>query len=159
MKAAGRRTNALVEFVDLYPTLADLAGLPVPKVLEGRSLKPLLNNAEQTGKPAAFSQYPRGRRMGYSMRTNRWRYTEWIDRSTGKSTAHELYDHEQDPGETVNVAQEPRHSKLTAQLSKQLRAAVLPKARPSKSTSPAIGFDDCRRYSNLQNGKSNPTAI
>ena len=120
-KAKGRPTKALVEFVDLYPTLVDLAGLTAPKALEGHSFVPLLDDPGRKGKAAAFSQYPRGRRMGYSMRTDRWRYTEWIDRSTGKTTARELYDHKKDSGETVNLDRDTNHAQLIGQLSNQLR--------------------------------------
>jgi arylsulfatase A-like enzyme len=71
MKARGRSTRALVEFVDIYPTLAELAGLPLPAHLEGVSMQPLLDSPSRPWKTAAFSQYPRGQRMGYSMRTHR----------------------------------------------------------------------------------------
>ncbi len=107
MKEAGKRTRALVEFVDIYPTLAELAGLGLPGHLEGRSFKPVLENAERKWKSAAFSQYPRGKVMGYSMRTDRYRFTVWVDRGDhSKVEAVELYDHQVDPQENVNVAGE-----------------------------------------------------
>jgi arylsulfatase A-like enzyme len=99
------RTDALVEFVDMYPTLADLAGLPVPEHCEGTSFAPLLVDPGQPWKRAAFSQYPRGGNvMGYTIRTDRYRYTEWLQRETGEILARELYDHETDPQENVNAA-------------------------------------------------------
>lgn len=106
MKQAGKRTRALVEFVDIYPTLAELAGLPLPAHLEGVSFKPLLDNPERKWKSAAFSQYPRGKIMGYSMRTDRYRLTVWVARDDhAKVETIELYDHQTDPQENTNVAQ------------------------------------------------------
>ncbi|MGQ9731081.1 MAG: sulfatase [Candidatus Zipacnadales bacterium] len=118
----GRGTDALAEFVDIYPTICELAGVSVPDHLEGVSLVPLMDNPDRPWKTATFSQYPRGRnRMGYSMRTDRYRYTEWLE---GGETvlARELYDHEVDPGENVNIAEEPTNRELVEQLSRQLRA-------------------------------------
>ncbi|MFW6155153.1 MAG: sulfatase [Planctomycetota bacterium] len=98
------RSDRLVEFVDMYPTLADLAGLPLPEHLEGTSVAPLLDDPDRPWKPAAFNQYPRaGNIMGYAVRTDRFRYVEWLDRATGAMKAHELYDHYSDPQENVNV--------------------------------------------------------
>jgi iduronate 2-sulfatase len=120
----GKKTDSLAEFVDIYPTLCDLAGLPLPKHLEGVSLKPVLDDATTSVRSAAFSQYPRshnGRKMmGYSMRTDRYRYTEWIDRHNGEVVARELYDHELDPAENVSIAGKPEHEPLLESLSKQL---------------------------------------
>lgn len=107
-----QRTNALVELLDLYPTLADLCGLDAPKNLEGRSLKPILEDPEAEVKSVALTQtprpnYPRGKppkTMGYSIRTPRYRYTEWRDFTTGNVQARELYDHQTDPAETKNLA-------------------------------------------------------
>ena len=170
MKAAGHGTKALVEFVDVYPALCELAGLDLPKHLEGKSFAPLLTDADQKWKAAAFSQFPspalrewaarplspamrgtyfgpviadveatlrqeHGDRysaelfnqhlMGYSLRTDRYRYTAWIDRrnSDSEPLAEELYDHQTDPKETVNVAKAQPHiaRQLIAQLRSQFR--------------------------------------
>jgi arylsulfatase A-like enzyme len=129
-KNAGRKTRALVEFVDIYPSLCEAAGLPLPNHLEGTSMLPLFENPERRWKSAAFSQYPRGRSqasggrpvMGYTMRTDRWRYTEWVDRKTGEAVAVELYDHSNDPGENVNVADRPANRAVVAKLGKMLDA-------------------------------------
>ena len=86
MRAAGQKTDALTEFVDIYPTLCAVAGLPLPKHLEGTSAAPLLDRPALRWKTAAFSQYPRGAVMGRSMRTARWRYTEWREIDGGKET-------------------------------------------------------------------------
>ncbi len=172
MKATGRSSDALVELLDMYPTLCELAGLPVPKHVEGRSFAPVLDDPDRQGKPAAFSQFPcpalrewaamplspemRGtffgplvRRveqrlkaeapgrysedlynnhlMGYSMRTDRCRFTIWIDTRDpdAEPVAVELYDHRQDPDENANIAGRPDNARLvrrlTAQLKRQLR--------------------------------------
>ena len=121
-KAAGRHTQALVEFVDIYPSLCELAGLPLPSHLEGTSFAPLLAAPERSWKKAAFSQYPRGGGvMGYSMRTDRYRLTRWLNRS-GTEAARELYDHQNDPQENVNIADRPENKTLVADLTTQMQA-------------------------------------
>ncbi len=126
MKTPGIRTKALVEFVDIYPTLADLAGVPAPAYLEGTSAKPLLDNPERPWKNAAFSQYPRSEKgglMGYSMRTDRHRFTVWVKTSDKTQVdATELYDHQLDPQENVNLANDPAHAAEVERLMVQWRA-------------------------------------
>ncbi len=130
MKRAGAKTNSIVEFVDIYPTLAELAGLPLPKHLEGVSFKPLLDNPQRPWKEAAFSQYPRnagkssaGALMGYSMRTARYRFTVWVGRDDhSKVDAIELYDHQADPQENTNIAKVPANAVLVEKLMAQWRA-------------------------------------
>jgi len=129
MKTAGRRTRALTEYVDIYPTLCEAAALPIPNHLEGLSVMPLVKNPNRPWKKAAFSQYPRGKVMGYSMKTDRFRYTEWQNRKTGKILARELYDHQNDPDENTNAADKPKYKKDITRLSKMLKAgwkAALP---------------------------------
>lgn len=118
MKHAGEHTDALVEFVDMYPTLSELAGLPIPSTAEGMSFKPLLDDLSRPWKTAAFSQYPRsGNLMGYSMRTDRYRLTVWVDRNDHtKIDATELYDEKTDPQENTNIAMDPANAALVAQL-------------------------------------------
>jgi iduronate 2-sulfatase len=119
-RAAGQPANALTEFVDIYPTLAELCGIPLPQHLEGMSLVPLMNDPQTPWKRAAFSQYPRGGNvMGYSMRTDRYRYTEWI-RAGEEVVARELYDHQEDPGENVNIADAAENAETVQQLSQWL---------------------------------------
>ena len=111
-----------VEVVDMYPTLSDLCGLPIPSHCESTSFAPLLEKPGRPWKRAAFSQYPRrGDVMGYTMRIERFRYTEWQERATGKVLARELYDHEQDPQENVNAAQKRGYAETIAQLAGELR--------------------------------------
>jgi iduronate 2-sulfatase len=136
MKNAGAHTKSLVEFVDIYPTLSELAGLPLPSHLEGTSLKPLLDDPNRPWKAAAFSQYPRpggktgsGALMGYSMRTDRYRFTVWVDRQDhSRVDAMELYDHATDPQENTNVAKHPDQAatveRLMAQWKQGWRGAI-----------------------------------
>ncbi|MCU0872045.1 MAG: sulfatase [Pirellulaceae bacterium] len=124
LKTAGQRTNSLAEFVDIYPTLAELCGLPLPEHLEGASLVPVLRDPTTAVKSAAFSQYPRGvdgrQLMGYTMRTDRYRFTRWVGRSDhSKVDAVELYDHQTDPQENVNIANSPENAELVARLTEQ----------------------------------------
>lgn len=133
--APAGRTRALVELVDLYPTLAELCGLPIPGHLEGTSLVPLFENPGRPWKSAAFSQYLRPGKpaiMGRSIRTDRWRYTEWTN-PDGGNIGTELYDHQSDPAESVNVAAEEPNRALATDLARRLRAgwrAALPVPAP-----------------------------
>ena len=129
-KAAGRRSLSLAEFIDIYPTLADVCGLPKPKDVEGVSLRPVLDDAAASVRPVAISQYPRqdaGKSlMGYSIRDDRWRLTLWRDRATNAIHASELYDEANDPHETVNVVGRPEHAEVIAKLSKFLPPPIEP---------------------------------
>ena len=121
IKAAGRSSPRLAELVDVYPTVAGLAGLPAPAGLDGRSLAPLLADPDGPGKPAAFTQVRRGDKdhhfPGYSVRTGRFRYTEW----DGGRRGVELYDHDADPHEYRNLADDPAHAGARAELGRLLR--------------------------------------
>jgi arylsulfatase A-like enzyme len=127
-QANGQPCRSLVEFVDIFPTLCELAGLPLPPKLEGKSLKPLLADAGAKVHDAAFSQFPHKQDgqayMGYAMRTDRYRYVEWLDRKTGEVAAHELYDHETDPDENQNIAADPANAALIEELSRQMWTAL-----------------------------------
>ncbi|MGY8653227.1 MAG: sulfatase [Verrucomicrobiia bacterium] len=169
MKARGKKTDALVELIDMYPTLCELAGLPLPKHLAGKSFVPLLSDPNQKWKSAAISQFPNpalrewaanplspGMRqtffgplikdvekriiqqqdkswnrelfenhlMGYSMRTDRYRLVSWRDHRDRKAPPVfvELFDHQTDPTETVNVA--GKRPKLVKKLTRQLNATL-----------------------------------
>lgn len=120
MRTAGQRSRALVELVDLYPTLASLCSLPLPAHLEGTSFAPLLEKPDQPWKQAVFSQYLRTGKplsMGRSIRTPNWRYTEWSD-LMGKLVGTELYE----ASEAQNLANDPRHAALVKELAGQLKA-------------------------------------
>lgn len=121
-KKSGVSSDGLVEFVDIYPSLCELAGLEIPMGLEGVSFAPLMDDPGREWKQAAFSQYPRTHErkqlMGYSLATDRYRFTRWVERKNPSNViAFELYDHETDPGENVNVASDSRYKEAVAELS------------------------------------------
>jgi arylsulfatase A-like enzyme len=116
--------DALTEAVDLYPTLLDLCGLPAPSYLEGDSLVPLLENPALPGDELALSQYPRSGNMGYSMRTDRYRYTEWRVKNSNILVERELYDHFLDPCEDTNVVAHAAYTADVAVLEAQLQARL-----------------------------------
>jgi uncharacterized sulfatase len=119
-KGGGRTAGGIVELLDLYPTLVDLCGLEKPRrALEGRSFRALLDDPAQPGKPAAFTQVRRGAVDGRSVRTDRWRYTEW----DGGRQGAELYDHGSDRDERHNRAADPAHRETVAELSALLKLA------------------------------------
>jgi iduronate 2-sulfatase len=142
---AGGVVRAPVSHLDLYPTLAALCGVPAPANLAGQNLAPLLKDPARSGRGWALTQVTRGpagrppaakkatgkaagqRFFGYSLRTPRWRYTEWAEGGEGR----ELYDHDNDPRELTNLAALPRHAETIAQLSAQLRAAAKTTLPPS----------------------------
>ena len=109
---AGSLCNRPVELIDIYPTLADLCGLKIPKGLDGISMKSLLRDPSRPWKRAAFTSQSA---KNHSLRTQRWRYTEW-----GGPENAELYDHENDPGEFKNITKDPEHSAIVAELSRLL---------------------------------------
>jgi arylsulfatase A-like enzyme len=122
MKGGGKKTAALVEFVDLYPTLLELAELNIPDYLEGTSFAAVLNDPAKEWKKAAFSQFPRGRdNEGYTIRTSEWRYTEWRSKKGGKPLFVELYHCAKDPIETRNLAEDPKHKDRREQMKNLLQ--------------------------------------
>ncbi len=134
----GQASHALVELLDIYPTLCDLANVTKPAHLQGQSLVPLLAQPNLTGRRAAFSQYRRvhqGRDyMGYAMRTGQYRFVEWIDRQTTKIVSRELYDHSNDSDENTNIAGQIGSTSLIKYLSAQQQEVV---PRPAPPASPA----------------------
>jgi len=137
------RTRALAETVDIYPTLCELAGLPLPKnpqPPEGKSLVPVLKKPSRDGKEAVFHVYPRNRPgdgaiLGRAVRTDRYRLVEWKKPGAAASTAEfELYDYKTDPAETKNLA--PEQPKVLVKLHALIKA--LPEAKPQISAPKAI---------------------
>ena len=130
MKGNGRRCESLVELLDLYPTVCDLGGVAQPPHLQGSSLRPLLENPAATLHEAAFTQARRGanaEHWGRTVRTMRWRCTEWDEGRSGI----ELYDHDQDPREYTNLASDPKHA-ATLSVLRTLLAEKLPPIQPGQ---------------------------
>ncbi len=136
------QSKSMTEFVDVYPTLCELAAGTVPSYLDGKSLVPVMKNNKVSVKDYAMSQYPRkmdkaditkvdgkGKLMGYSMRTEQYRYTVWLKNftsdqvySSDKVYAKELYDYVKDPLEKVNVSDDEKYVVIAADLDKKLVA-------------------------------------
>ncbi|MFT5411618.1 MAG: iduronate 2-sulfatase [Verrucomicrobiales bacterium] len=174
MKAKGQGTKALVELLDIYPTLCELAGIPKPDHIEGRSFAPLMDDPDLEWKKAAVSQFPNpalrewaanplspGMRetffgpliedvesriikqqgkvwdrdlfeknlTGYTLRSERYRLVAWRDHRDAKAEPifYELFDHQNDPTETVNVAAE--NFEVVAELNEQLEAILTQKSK------------------------------
>lgn len=133
MTTSGIKTDALIEYVDFYPTLLDLTDIPIPDYLEGTSFNPVIRNPDIEWKNAAFSQYPRnnGRIEGYSIRTRDFRYTEWRNEENyGEILFMELYDNREHLLESANLAYDPQFSDVLEEhmkiLSEGWKAALPP---------------------------------
>ena len=131
-RSNGQKLNQLVEFIDIYPTLCELAQLPIPADLEGKSLTPLLSDSTLAHKDGVISQFPRKHEgkdyMGYALRTENFRYIEWLNAVDGSIYAQELYDHRTDAAENKNLANRPESQSVLDLHSQQLWATI---ARPS----------------------------
>lgn len=119
------RTRTIAELVDLYPTICDVAGVAKPGHLQGESLVPALREPSKASDSIALSQYARfgTKYTGRAMRTNRYRLVVWDAKKGGETVYRELYDHEADPDETVNLAGNEQHLELVMTLESQLREA------------------------------------
>jgi len=111
----GTKTNALTEYLDIFPSLSELCNLPLPAHLQGKSFVPLMKNPNRPWKKAVFSRYFNGD----SAKTDRYRYTEWR-RKNGTMYARMLYDHKTDPYENVNISELPQNKEVVEKLSKML---------------------------------------
>ncbi len=116
----GQTSRSLVEFVDLYPTVADICGLKLPHEVAGLSMRPILEHPHANMKEAAFTLVSRGPKLyGQSIRTVRWRFTRWSDGQT------ELYDHDHDAEELHDVS--GKHPEVVNELSAQLHKIGKPR--------------------------------
>jgi arylsulfatase A-like enzyme len=139
---AATTANAPTEFVDIFPTLCDLAGVKIPETLDGKSLKPLMNKTTKSVKDFSISQYPRSgtkseterqgfassKVMGYSLRDKRYRYTIWLTNDFRSTQPYnedlvigtELYDYDKDPNETINVVNEKEYQNVSKDLKQKI---------------------------------------
>jgi len=126
--ARDKQTKSLVELVDLYPTLSELCGLPQADHVSGKSFKPVLENPKRSVRDTAFSvteartvrRADKSKFLGRTIRTDRYRYTEWDEGAFGE----ELYDYRRDPEELTNLAKDPEHASLAKRLKSKLRERV-----------------------------------
>lgn len=124
---SGMASPRLVEFVDVFPTLTDICGLPSPKGVEGTSVVPLLGNPDRPWKKAVFTVVSRGRELGRAVRTETHTYVEWPNGST------QLYDFRRDPKEYENLAADARYTTIVAEMKQLLKdgwQAARPPAAP-----------------------------
>jgi arylsulfatase A-like enzyme len=112
----GKKSSALTEYLDIYPSLCELCNLPLPGHLQGKSFIPLLKDPNLPWKKAVFSRYF----SGDSVKTDRYRYTEWR-RKNGKVYAQMLYDHSVDLVENVNISEMPQNKELVKKLSRMIQ--------------------------------------
>ncbi len=131
-KNQGKYCRKIVELIDIYPTLADLAGLKAPSNLDGVSIVPLLNNKDAAWDKPAYTQLNREEIPGHSVRTSFWRYSEW---NFGKDGV-ELYNEETDPKELQNLASDPRYSKIVEQMKQLLKKVHSPGPIPKGKADP-----------------------
>lgn len=122
MKGSGKACERVVELIDVYPTLAGLCGLKAPEYLDGADLTPLLQSPRREWQRVAYTQVRRrDNLMGRSVRTERFRYTEW---GSGGEEGVELYDYRKDLGEYRNLADDPTYTKLRSELSAMLAGSA-----------------------------------
>ena len=125
-RGKGIRTPALVEFVDIYPTLCELAGIPAPEHVQGTSMTPLLGTPQRPWKDAVFARWSRCQ----SVKTDRYLYTQW------KNGDRMLFDHQTDPDENRNIAADPASAPVVARHQKLLAAGWQPVAKALQSQRP-----------------------
>lgn len=144
-RQTGVTSNALVENVDIFPSVAEAADLPVPKI-DGTSLLPLLNKPHMQWKEAAYSLFNRGKTMGVTVTDGAWRYTQWRDAATQEVKYTELYDHRDSDVASDNVSGLQQHQAIEQRLK-----ALLNKKFPLNAPS----FYEKRDVNNIQSVHKN----
>jgi arylsulfatase A-like enzyme len=108
----GARTASPAEFTDIYPTLCELLGLPLPDFLEGKSLAAVLDDPSAKPREGAVTIVTNNWYVGYSVRSERYRYIEWVSRKTKEVRGRDLFDYAKDPNETRNLADNPEYAEV-----------------------------------------------
>jgi iduronate 2-sulfatase len=120
----GKKYTHPTEFVDIATTLCELSDLKVPVDFEGESLVPVIENPDLLIREGALSQYPRNQYMGYTLRTDQYRYTKWVKTSDGSHYSAELYDYESDPLETVSQISNPDYLEVSQKLDSIVQSRI-----------------------------------
>jgi len=120
-KPENLKTNALIEYVDIYPSICELAGLSKPFHLQGKSFVPLTENPDLPWKEEVYCRWIRGETIVTQTHT----YTEWPGDKEGTTYSRMLYDLKNDPEETVNISEKPENKILVQQLSGKLKNHIL----------------------------------
>jgi len=115
----GMKTDALTEYIDIFPTLCELAGLEMPGQLHGKSFVSLMRNPKQSFKDVIYARYINGE----SIKTDKYLYTEWYNKD-GEFYGRMLYDHDDDPDENLNISEMPENRALVDSLSKMLHKEI-----------------------------------
>jgi len=139
-KVQGKHAAGLVEMVDVFPTLTELCGGDAPRQCEGKSLVAMLRDPTTKGHEFAVSQYPREqeRVMGYTIRNDRWRYTEWVDLQKKEIVARELYDQSGTLTPGQNLVNEAEHAKRVEELAAKLKPYEQAKFVPRSQRTPGV---------------------
>jgi iduronate 2-sulfatase len=116
-RGEGSTSASLVELLDLFPTVARLAGLPVPERLQGEDLTSLLDDATSSVRDAAFSANGKG----FLLRTNRWAYIQYGEQA---QQGRQLYDMHADPAQLTNLAEDPAHAEVVASFTERMAAKL-----------------------------------
>ena len=164
----GLRPLTLCEFTDVFPTLCELTNIPVPKYLDGISLVPAIKNPAAELREYAFSQYPRenAKIMGYTIRTGRFRYTEWMKDSYRTNMpydnkyvmAREMYDYEKDPNETISIIDKPEYQKDQKEMEKLFMESLDREYKSCTEYSKIADFKTPIR-TDIKTGKSNRNEV
>ena len=135
------KTTALIETVDIYPTLSELAGLPAREGLEGKSFASVVKDPTKKIHDSIIHVYPRNQLLGRAIRTDRYRLVEWKQPGKSEIAGLELYDYQTDPLETKNLAEEQ------PEVVKELQAilAAHPEAKPQIKAGPAKGAGEPKK--------------
>lgn len=130
-RVVNARSNALVENIDIFPTIAAACNLKAPKV-DGKSLLSLVDNPKMSWDSGAYSVYPRGKNLGCTSTDGEWRYTEWRNFQTQQVVGKELYNHKENATATENLAGNPKYKKVEERMKKIMDSQFQPNGQPFK---------------------------